>query len=32
KPYRTYIGYKYHGGYSDHLPVYLKLFKQPNKK
>ncbi|MBN2890841.1 MAG: endonuclease [Bacteroidales bacterium] len=23
KPYRTYIGYKYHGGYSDHLPPYL---------
>lgn len=23
---RTYIGYKYHGGFSDHLPVYLDLF------
>ncbi|MDA3819458.1 MAG: endonuclease [Candidatus Delongbacteria bacterium] len=28
RPNRTYIGYKYHGGYSDHLPVYLKLFRQ----
>lgn len=25
KPDRTYIGYKYHGGYSDHLPVYIDL-------
>jgi hypothetical protein len=24
---RTYIGFKYHGGYSDHLPVLLKLRK-----
>ena len=24
---RTYIGFKYHGGYSDHLPVYLDLRK-----
>lgn len=22
---RTYIGYKYHGGYSDHLPVMIRL-------
>ncbi len=22
---RTYIGYRYHGGFSDHLPVYLEL-------
>lgn len=22
---RTYIGYKYHGGYSDHLPTYLDI-------
>ncbi len=22
---RTYIGYKYHGGYSDHLPTYIDL-------
>lgn len=27
KPYRTYIGFKYHGGYSDHLPVYIRLLK-----
>jgi len=23
---RTYVGYKYKGGFSDHLPVYLDLF------
>ena len=23
---RTYIGFKYHGGFSDHLPVYLDLY------
>ena len=26
KPFRTYIGYKFHDGYSDHLPVYIDLF------
>ena len=26
KPKRTYAGYVYHGGYSDHLPVVLDLF------
>ncbi|UTW63904.1 endonuclease [bacterium SCSIO 12741] len=25
KVYRTYIGMKYHGGYSDHLPVFIDL-------
>jgi predicted extracellular nuclease len=25
-PFRTYVGYKFHDGYSDHLPVYLDLF------
>lgn len=25
KPYSTYSGYKYQGGFSDHLPVYLDL-------
>lgn len=28
---RTYIGFKYHGGYSDHLPVYLDLRKKNSK-
>ncbi len=28
KPFRTYIGYKYNGGFSDHLPVYLNLYKK----
>ena len=27
KPNRTYIGFKYHGGFSDHLPVYVDLYK-----
>lgn len=26
KPFRTYIGFKYHEGYSDHLPLYLDLW------
>ena len=26
KPFRTYIGYKFHDGFSDHLPVYIDLF------
>jgi len=25
KPHRTYIGYSYKGGFSDHLPVYIDL-------
>ena len=25
KPYRTYVGYRYQGGFSDHLPVYIDL-------
>lgn len=25
KPYRTYIGPRYNGGYSDHLPIYIDL-------
>ncbi len=27
KPKRTYTGFKYNGGYSDHLPVYIDLFQ-----
>jgi hypothetical protein len=26
KPFRTYIGFRYHGGYSDHFPIYIDLF------
>ena len=26
KPRRTYVGPRYNGGLSDHLPVLLKLF------
>ncbi|MFO7842697.1 MAG: endonuclease [Bacteroidales bacterium] len=29
KPNRTFIGYRYHGGYSDHLPVYMILNFNP---
>ncbi len=25
RPFRTYIGMKYHGGYSDHLPVFIDV-------
>lgn len=27
QPKRTYVGYRYHGGYSDHLPIVLKVEK-----
>lgn len=26
KPYRTYLGSRYQGGYSDHLPVFLDIY------
>jgi hypothetical protein len=26
KPFRTYVGMKYAGGFSDHLPVYVDLY------
>lgn len=29
KPNRTYEGFRYHGGYSDHLPVFLELKIKP---
>ena len=25
KPFRTFVGFKYNGGFSDHLPVYINL-------
>ncbi|WP_445204787.1 endonuclease/exonuclease/phosphatase family protein [Tenuifilum sp.] len=25
RPFRTFVGYRYHGGFSDHLPVYIDL-------
>ena len=25
KPFRTYVGFRYIGGYSDHLPIYLDI-------
>ena len=27
KPFRTYVGFSYNRGYSDHLPVYIDLIK-----
>jgi len=27
RPFRTYQGYAYHGGFSDHLPVYIDLWR-----
>lgn len=29
RPARTYIGYRFNGGFSDHLPVYLDLYAAP---
>ena len=29
KPYRTYSGFKYSGGISDHLPVVLDISRRP---
>ena len=29
KPFRMYQGPQYHGGYSDHLPVYVRLERRP---
>lgn len=31
KPFRTYLGPRYLGGYSDHLPLYLDLFIRDDK-
>ncbi len=28
KPFRTYLGFRYHGGYSDHLPVYVDICRE----
>lgn len=28
KPYRTYIGFSYNNGYSDHLPIYIDLIRK----
>jgi endonuclease/exonuclease/phosphatase family metal-dependent hydrolase len=28
KPFRTYTGYSYQGGFSDHLPVYIDLLEK----
>jgi hypothetical protein len=31
RPYRTFLGPAYKGGFSDHLPVYLDIFFKPTK-
>lgn len=31
-PFRTFVGKSFHGGYSDHLPVYIYLIKNPRTK
>jgi hypothetical protein len=31
RPFRTYRGYRYQGGFSDHLPVYLDLVRGDSK-
>jgi predicted extracellular nuclease len=31
QPFRAYLGPKYHGGFSDHLPVYLDLLLRKKK-
>jgi predicted extracellular nuclease len=28
KPFRTFVGYKYQGGFSDHLPIVLDLWRK----
>ncbi|NOU61337.1 endonuclease [Marinifilum caeruleilacunae] len=28
KPFRTFVGYRYHGGFSDHLPVILDFWRK----
>lgn len=28
KPFRTFIGFRYHGGFSDHLPIFVDLKRQ----
>jgi hypothetical protein len=32
RPFRTYTGFKYSGGYSDHLPVYIDLMNNEKSK
>lgn len=29
KPFRTYNGFNYSGGFSDHLPIYVNIVKRP---
>jgi hypothetical protein len=32
KPFRTYLGPRYLGGFSDHLPVYFDVYIHHNEK
>jgi len=29
RPFRTYIGFRYHGGFSDHYPIFMDLYPNP---
>ena len=31
RPFRTYRGFRYHGGFSDHLPVFIDIRIRPQK-
>lgn len=31
KPYRTFSGYKFNGGFSDHLPVFVDIYSHKSK-
>ncbi len=31
KPFRTYIGYRYNDGFSDHLPIFIKITYQKDE-
>lgn len=31
KPFRTFIGFRYNGGFSDHLPVFVDIYIRNNK-
>ncbi len=32
KPFRTFSGYRYNGGYSDHLPIFIDFYKGKTPK
>ena len=32
KPFRTYVGFRYQNGFSDHLPIYIDLLKSGSEE